>query len=113
MKSGNSEISKIGISFNADGTTSFFAELEKSSARQREYIEKARLEKRAAKKEQEKKAEKDRLENKYLWEDTGVKRTTAQADSMAELLEKIKGVDWDSVKADNRLQIGGRFNFTI
>ena len=38
-KSGNSEINKIGISFNSDGTTSFFAELEKSSARQREHIE--------------------------------------------------------------------------
>ena len=36
-KSGNSEINKIGISFNPDGTTSFFAELEKSSARQREH----------------------------------------------------------------------------
>ena len=33
-KSGNSEINKIGISFNSDGTTSFFAELEKSSARE-------------------------------------------------------------------------------
>ena len=112
-KSGNSEINKIGISFNPDGTTSFFAELEKSSARQREHIEKAREEKRAARKEQEKKAEKERLENRYLREDTGVKRTTVQAGSMEELMEKIRGVDWDSVKAENRPQSGGRFDFTI
>ncbi|MDE6388539.1 MAG: hypothetical protein K2L82_12125 [Lachnospiraceae bacterium] len=46
----------IGISFNPDGTTSFFAELEKSSAGQSEYIEKVREEKRAARKEQEKKS---------------------------------------------------------
>lgn len=108
-KSGSSEINRIGISFNSDGTTSFFAELEKSSARQREHIEKAREEKRAARKEQEK----ERLENRYLREDTGVKRTTVQADSMEELLEKIRGVDWDSVRAENRPQSGGRFDFTI
>lgn len=108
-KSGNSEINKIGISFNSDGTTSFFAELEKSSARQREHIEKAREEKRAARKEQEK----ERLENRYLREDTGVKRTVIQAGSMEELLEKIRSVDWDSVKAENRPQSGGRFDYTI
>lgn len=108
-KSGSSEISRIGISFNSDGTTSFLAELEKSSARQREHIEKAREEKRAARKEQEK----ERLENRYLREDTGVKRTTVQADSMEELLEKIRGVDWDSVRAENRPQSGGRFDLTI
>ena len=108
-KSGNSEINKIGISFNSDGTTSFFAELEKSSARQREHIEKVREEKRAARKEQEK----ERLENRYLREDTGVKRTVIQAGSMEELLEKIRSVDWNSVKAENRPQSGGRFDFTI
>ena len=112
-KSGSSEINKIGISFNSDGTTSFFAELEKSSARQREHIEKVREEKRAARKEQEKKAEKERLENRYLREDTGVKRTVIQAGSMEELLEKIRSVDWGSVKAENRPQSGGRFDFTI
>ena len=98
-KSDNSEISRIGISFNSNGTTSFFAELEKSSARQREHIEKAREEKRAARKEQEKK---ERLENRYVREDVGVKRTTVQANSLEELLEKIRGVDWDSIKAENR-----------
>ena len=108
-KSGNSEINKIGISFNSDGTTSFFAELEKSSARQREHIEKVREEKRAARKEQEK----ERLENRYLREDTGVKRTVIQAGSMEELLEKIRGVDWDSVKEEYKPQSGGRFDFTI
>ncbi len=108
-KSGSGEINKIGISFNSDGTTSFFAELEKSSARQREHIEKVREEKRAARKEQEK----ERLENRYLREDTGVKRTVVQAGSMEELLEKIRSVDWDSVKAENRPQSGGRFDFTI
>ena len=81
------KISKIAISFNQDGTTSFFAELEKSSEQQRERIEKAREEKRAEKKEQEKRAERDKQ----------TERTTVQADSLEELLEKIRKVDWDKV----------------
>ena len=93
QKNGGAGINRIGISFNSDGTTSLFAELEKSSARQRERIEKAR-------------------EN-YQWGNAGVKRTTVRADSMEELLEKIRGVDWDSVKEEYKPQSGGRFDFTI
>ena len=36
----DTKITKFGISFNSDGTTAFFAELEKSSASQKEYLEK-------------------------------------------------------------------------
>lgn len=98
-KSANGEISNIGISFNSDGTASFFAELEKPSARQSEQSEAVQENDHAAEREQEKEAEKEKLENRYLWEDAGMKRTTVQADSKEELLEKIRGVDWDSVKA--------------
>ena len=81
-----------------------FAELEKSSARQRERIEKAREEKRAERKEKQ---------DSYQRGNAGVKRTTVRADSMEELLEKIRGVDWDSVKEEYKPQSGGRFDFTI
>lgn len=104
QKNGGVGINRIGISFNSDGTTSLFAELEKSSARQRERIEKAREEKRAERKEKQ---------DSYQRGNAGVKRTTVRADSMEELLEKIRSVDWDSVKAENRPQSGGRFDFTI
>ena len=43
-------------------------------------------------------------EKRYLLGDTSVKRMTVQADSMDEFLEKIRGIDWDSVKAENRPQ---------
>ncbi len=92
QKDGSATINRIGISFNSNGTTSLFAELEKASARQRERIEKAR---------------------EKQWGNMGVKRTTVQADSMKELLEKIRGVDWDSVKEEYKPQSGGRFDFTI
>ncbi len=92
QKDGSAAINRVGISFNSIGTTSLFAELEKASARQREHIEKAR---------------------EKQWGNTGVKRTTVQADSMEALLEKIRGVDWDSVKEEYKPQSGGRFDFTI
>lgn len=110
----NIEITRIGISFNSDGTTSFFAELEKSSASQRERIEKTQEEKRTQKKEDAKKAEKEkqkeRLEGKS---DHDVKRTTVQADSMEELLEKIRTVDWNRIKAGNEPETGRKFDFSI
>lgn len=112
--SGNGEITKIGISFNSDGTTSFFAELEKSSASQRERIEKTREERRAQRKEDAKKAErekqKERLEGKA---DYDVKRTTVQADSMEELLEKIRNVDWNIIQTGNESEVGRKFDFSI
>ena len=107
----NGEITKIGISFNEDGSTSFFAELEKSSAKQREYIEKSREEKRAQKKADAKKAEEAKLEE-YRGS-TDVKRTTVQADSMQELIRKMKNINWDSVKTENELGYGRKFDFSI
>lgn len=105
-KGGNGEITRIGIAFNEDGTTSFFAELEKSSASQRERIEKSREEKRTQRKEDAKKTEKERA-------DAGMKRTTVQADSVEELLEKIRKVDWDNIRAANDPEEGRKFDFSI
>lgn len=104
-------INRISIVFHEDGTTTFFAELEKLSANQRERIEKNREEKRAEKKEEERKAKKE-LQN-YEKNDTAPKHTTIRANSMEELFEKIPAVDWDSVKAENRIQSGGRFDCSI
>ena len=107
----DTEITKIGIAFHDDGTTSFFAELEKSSVKQRERIEEAREEKRAEKKAAEKKAEKE-LQN-YAKSSTDTKRTSVWADSLEELIEKIKAVDWKNVKAEKTPENGGRFDYSI
>lgn len=45
----DTKITKFGISFNSDGTTTFFAQLEKSSASQKEYLEKLLRRKRQGK----------------------------------------------------------------
>lgn len=107
----SAEITKIGIIFNEDGTTNFFAELEKSSAKQREHIEKAREEKRAEKKKEEKKAEKEI--QSYSKSNTDTKRTDIYANSMEELLEKMLAVDWNAVKPEKMPESGGKFDFSI
>lgn len=107
----DSEITKIGIAFNDDGTTSFFAELEKSSAKQRERIEEAREEKRTEKKAADKKAEKE-LQS-YAKSSVDTKRTSVWADSMEELIEKISAVDWENVKAEKTPENGSRFDYSI
>ena len=41
------------------------------------------------------------------------KKTRVQADSVEELLEKIKNVDWDQIKSEEKAMTGGRFDFSI
>lgn len=107
----NTEITRFGIAFHDDGTTTFFAELEKSSAKQREYIEKAKEEKRAEKKEEEKKAEKEL--QRYSRNNANTKRTAVQADSMEELLEKIAAIDWNTIKTEEKPESGSRYDFSV
>lgn len=108
------QITKIGISFNSDGTMSFFAELEKTGASQRERIEKTQEEKRTQRREDAKKAETEKL--KELLEgktDHDVRRTTVQADSMEELLDKIREVDWNTIQTENGPEAGRKFDLSI
>ena len=88
----NGVISKIGISFDEDGNMSLFAELEKTSEKQREHIERAR-EKRA----EEKKSADKKAEDK---ENHSVKRVQIEAKSEEELYESIRKIDWDNVSEE-------------
>ena len=83
-------ITKIGIAFHDDGTTSFFAELEKSE------------EKHTGKELQS-----------YVKGGTDTKRTVVQADSIEELFEKISAVNWDKIKAEQMSENGSRFSYSI
>lgn len=113
-KNAGSEITKIGISFNSDGTTSYFAELEKSSASQKEHIDKMREEGRVQRKEDAKKAEKEK-QNERLERKTNpnVKRTTVSANSVEELLKKMQEVDWNAIQTWNQQEAGRKFDFSI
>ncbi len=108
-------ITKMGIVFNEDGTTNFFAEMEKSSAKSREHLEKVREEKRAKKKEEEKKTERkaDKEFESYSNSNAGTKRTNVQANSMEELIKKMNTVDWNTVKAEKMSENGRKFDFSV
>ena len=41
-----------------------------------------------------------------------VKKATVQANSKDELLDKIKNIEWNSIKPEDN-KIGGRFDFSI
>lgn len=109
-------ISKLSIVIGKDGAMSIFAELERSTKLQSERIEKARQDKKEDKAEEEKKqqeeARAERLKNSPYdkFSKGSVKRTTVEANSVDELLEKIKSIEWDKIPAGG---VGERFDLSI
>lgn len=119
-------ISKIGIAVNDDGSMSIFAELEKTSAKQRERIEQAREKRVEEQKEAKEKAaeekeakEKDEVRGRdgnRIGERFGkndVLRTTVEASSEEDLLEKISQIDWNKVSEDVPQKIGAQLDLTV
>ena len=131
------EVKRIGITFNDDGTMSMFAELEQISERRREAIAKEREARKAEAKAAEEQAEKKAAEEKdkenvggipqasgphpavnlfegFIPRDEKVKRTTVTANTVDDLLSKIQNVNWDEIEAvDAKPHIGGKFNFSV
>lgn len=88
---------------------SIFAELEKMSEKQKDYIEKLR-EKRSEEKKTLEKSEEKKV-NSYKKDDTSsVKKVVVEASSEEELIEKIKNVDWNKVSGE---KVGVRFDFSV
>ena len=111
------KITKVAFSFNEDGSTNIFAELEKSRRKQREQLEEAIEEKRAQKKAEDKRTQKKqqekRLEEKaadrYSQANAPAKRMVVEAGSVDELMKKIAKADWSGVRTES----GDRFDFSI
>ena len=49
----------------------------------------------------------------YAKSSTDTKRTSVWADSLEELIEKIKAVDWENVKAEKTPENGSRFDYSF
>ncbi len=104
-------VKHLGFTVKDDGTVSYFAELEKSSAQQRERIEAAREEKRAEKKEAARKeASKKTGQENRAQNYQGVKRTTVHADTVKDLIKKVKEVDWDQIPTEYPSAYGSKFD---
>ena len=98
---------KVGIAFHDDGTVSYFAELEKSTAKQKERIEDVK----DAKAEEKKKAAKK--EKAADQKETVKKKTKVQASSYEELLDKLQKVDWNTVKEEATQSVGQKFDLSV
>ena len=108
------EVKSIGMSIDANGKVTYFATLEKMNDRQRERIEKAREEKKEEKAEAAKKeAEAKKLEKADNPYKEPRKVTTLKADTTEELLELIRNLNWDEVKAEQQVNAGMRFDYTV
>ncbi len=117
-----SQVERVGISISSDGTVSYFAELSKATAAQKERIEKNQEKKAEEKKAEEKKAEERAAEEKLKGpkgtrpgerpELEPVKTTTVKADSLEELIKQVQSVSWDKIGIANAAQ-GAKFDFTV
>lgn len=96
LEESGENVKKMGVTFEKDGTTTLFASLERMNEQQKERIEEAKEAKRAEK----------NSNSGY----NRVKRTTVKGQSVEELLEKIRNVDWDQVEEEKVPVAGGRFD---
>lgn len=100
------QVVRLGVSVDKSGKVSYFAELEKMSEKSKEYWDKAAEKKKSEKAEEARKAEKAEAKER-------IKKTKVTADSVEELLEKIKEVDWDSIKAEEPVKTGNRYDYFV
>lgn len=93
------EVKHVGVAIGKDGSMKFFAELEKVNEKQRERMEKARETKR------EETAAKEKKEKS--------KKTRVEADSIEELIEKIRNVDWSQIREEEKETSGSKIDFSV
>ncbi len=101
------EVVTLGVNIGKDGQVSYFAELEKSGERTKEFVDKMLEDKKEANAEKA-----DKVQDKYNFEHS--KRATVSANSVDELLEQIKNFNWDNVKEETSIPMPGKnFDFTV
>lgn len=98
LKESGENVTKLGVVFEKDGTSTLFASLKKVNEQQRERQEEAR---------EAKKAEKSAANSAY----NRTKETTVKAKTTEELLEKIRNVNWDNVEEKLVPASGSKFDY--
>ena len=118
LKKSGTEVKSFGMEFNDDGTTSYFAVVDKSLAAQRDRIENKVTEKRAEKKAEAKENTKANSTNASLSRPSkNEDLVTITGSSMDELIKKIKDTMYeakaDSIRTEQEKMIGQSFDITI
>lgn len=114
IASSGAQVKGFGMQVNDNGTSTFFAVLEKSSAAQKQRIEKKAQEKKTQKKADQKKAEKEEREEKLKKKEDDT--ITITASSAEELLEKIKdaqGLYGSGVQTEEEKKVGQRIDYSL
>lgn len=127
-KDGDSTIvSRIGISFNSDGTTSIFAQLEQLTAKQKEHIKAERAKRAEERAESEKTDKTDKtdkknntgktagnVKQKNLQKEKDARKTEIIVDSEEELIERLQSMDWNKIKENDQEKVeGSKIDFSI
>lgn len=97
------KVSSLGVAINKDGEVSFFAELDKVNEKQRERIEKNREEKKKAAKEEHVASE----------QKIPGRKVRVYADSVEELLERIRKVDLEQKENPEQSMVGKRIDYSV
>lgn len=107
LQSSSSKVTAYGMTIDKNGMASFFAVVDKALAKQKERIEKKKIENKEEKKAKEKKAEKEEKQEKV----------TISANSIEELLLKIEEYEQnyltDNVKTDQERVIGQSVDYSV
>lgn len=106
------EVSRIGIAIKDNGGGSYFAELEKVSEKQRERIEKQRQSRREDASRTENGIRRPAGGKRPAYTEERGKRTLVYGDSVEELADKIRRVDWNAIKEERLAAQGSRFDLT-
>lgn len=126
LGSNASSVKGYGMQVNSNGTTSFFAVIDKSLAAQKDRIERNAEKKAEAKKKDKKAQEKERAEDKRAQKAEDQKKAqmkedkntvTVEASSIEELIRKINDTVFalrsDTVRTDEERKLGQNFDFAI
>lgn len=101
LRESGENVTKLGVVFEKDGSSTLFASLEKAGEQQKERLEEAK----------EAKAVDKKAANSTNSIYNRAKKTTVTAKTTEELLEKIRNVDWDKVEEKNVPTAGSRFDY--
>ncbi len=117
------QVETLGVKIDADGTAKFFAKIKE----QNEKYQKQIADEKEAAKEEEKKAEDKKAREELAermkegpggpygkkHEPAYEKTTSVYADTVEELIEKIKNVDWSQIEATPIKNHGQKFDFSV
>lgn len=117
------KVESLGVKIDADGTTKFFAKIKEQNEKYQKQVEDSKeAAKEEAKKAEQKEAKEKQMEklrgdpaNPYgkKHEPAYEKTTSVYADSVEELIDKIKNIDWSQIEATPVKGAGQKFDFTV